>query len=87
MYVCMLVCTQYPGNMYVCMFVYVFYVCMCCMYVCMPGGDVLSGGRGSVPLSQDGLHEHEGEGVLRGPGGALEGQSDVRLLRCGGEIG
>mmetsp|Transcript_784 Transcript_784/g.1139 ORF Transcript_784/g.1139 Transcript_784/m.1139 type:complete len:282 (-) Transcript_784:534-1379(-) len=35
---------------------------------------------GAIPAAHDGLQDHEGEGPLAGPAGALEGQGDVRVL-------
>ena len=33
----------------------------------------------AVPAPHDGLHDHQGEGVLVGPGRALEGKREVRV--------
>ena len=42
----------------------------------------ISASRGApVPRPQDGLDDHERDGVLRGPGHALEGKSHVGLLQ------
>ena len=46
-----------------------------------PWCDVLSDCGGSVPLSQQGLHKHERERILRGPRGSLESQCNMRLLK------
>ena len=41
------------------------------------GGDVLAEAGGAVVRAEHGLHDHEGEGILGGPAGALEGEGDV----------
>ena len=46
------------------------------------GGDVLAEAGGAVVRAEHGLHDHEGEGILGGPAGALEGEGDV-----GGVVG
>ena len=46
------------------------------------GGNVLTQAGGAVVGTEHGLHDHEGEGVLGGPAGTLEGQGDV-----GGVVG
>lgn len=41
------------------------------------GGDVLAKAGGTVVGTEHGLHDHEGEGILGGPAGTLEGKGDV----------
>ena len=41
------------------------------------GGNVLAKAGGTVVGTKHGLHDHEGEGILGGPAGTLEGEGDV----------